>query len=132
MSDPQDLSRRERQIMDAVYRLGEASAAQVRDLIPDPPTMNAVRRQLAILEEKGHLRRRWAGPLQVFFPVVAKDEASRSALHHLRETFFGGSAARAFAALLDDAGGELSDADLERLADLIESARRCEHGEEGP
>lgn len=120
----QDLSRRERQIMDVIYRLGEATAAEVRDNIPDPPSMNAVRRLISILEEKGLLNHKWEGPRHLYSPVIKKDEARRSAVDHLKKTFFDGSVARTMAGLLSDSDSDLSDEELEALAKLIDQARK--------
>ena len=116
------LSRRERQIMDAIYRLERATAAEVMDAIPDPPSYSAVRAMLRVLEEKGHLKHEQDGPRYVFSPVVARDTARRSALKHLVRTFFDGSTEGAVAALLQ-AEGKLSRAELERLSGLIEKAK---------
>jgi predicted transcriptional regulator len=116
------MSRRERQIMDAIYRRGRATAAEVLADLPDPPSYSAVRAMLRLLEEKGHLRHEQDGPRYVFLPVVHRDRAQRSALTHVVRTFFNGSATDAVAALLDE-GGKLSQADLDRLAEMIDRAR---------
>ena len=116
------MSRRERQIMDAIYRRGRATAAEVLADLPDPPSYSAVRAMLRLLEEKGHLRHEQDGPRYVFLPVVHRDRAQRSALTHVVRTFFNGSATDAVAALLDD-GATLSQADLDRLAAMIDRAR---------
>ena len=116
------LSRRERQIMDAIYRLERATAAEVMDAIPDPPSYSAVRAMLRVLEEKGHLKHEQDGPRYVFSPVVARDAARRSAMKHLVRTFFDGSTEGAVAALLQT-DGKLSRAELERLSGLIEKAK---------
>jgi predicted transcriptional regulator len=118
------LSRRERQIMDVVYRLGRATAAEVREALPDPPSYSAVRALLRVLEEKGHLRHEQDGPRYVFLPTVPRDKARKSALRRLVQTFFEGSTAQAVAALLDAPDAKLSDEDLDRLSHLIEQARR--------
>ncbi|PAP78165.1 BlaI/MecI/CopY family transcriptional regulator [Rubrivirga marina] len=117
------LSRRERQVLDVLHRLGRASAADVREALPDPPSDSAVRTHLRILEEKGHVHHEQDGPRYVYLPVVESEEAGRSALRHLVRTFFDGTPERAVAALLDDASSELSDDDLDRLDDLIQRAR---------
>ncbi len=117
------LSRRERQIMDVLFRLGEATGAEVMEGLPDPPSYSAVRAMLRILEEKGEIAHTQDGPRYVYRPTVAPEKARRSALRHVLRTFFDGSAERAVAALLDDAGNHLSDAELDRLASLIEQAR---------
>jgi predicted transcriptional regulator len=115
------LSRRERQIMDVLYRLGRAPAAEVREQLPDPPSYSAVRAMLRVLEEKGHVRHEEEALRYVFIPTGSRAAATRSALAHLVDTFFEGSAERAVAALLD---GKLSAAELDRLSALIESAKK--------
>ena len=119
---PAGLSRRERQIMDVIYRRGRATAAEVLDDLPDPPSYSAVRAMLRLLEEKGHLRHEQDGPRYVFLPIVARDRARQSALSHVIRTFFDGSATEAVAALLND-GAKLSNAELDRLAEMIDKAR---------
>jgi len=118
-----ELSRRERQIMDFLYQRGRATAAEVQANIPDPPGYSAVRAMLRVLEEKGHTRHEQDGPRYVYLPRVARDRAKRSALRHVVQTFFDGSAEQAMAALLDDRSAKLSDEDLDRLARLIDKAR---------
>ncbi|MCG8460458.1 MAG: BlaI/MecI/CopY family transcriptional regulator [Holophagales bacterium] len=118
-----ELSRRERQIMDILFQSGKATAAEVREAMPDAPSYSAVRTHLRILEEKGHLRHEQDGPRYVYIPTVAKDRATRSALQRLVQTFFDGSAEQAMAALLDDSATRLSDAELDRLEGLIQKAR---------
>lgn len=118
------LSRRERQIMDIVYAAGRATVAEVRDRLPDPPSYSAVRALLRVLEEKGHLRHEQDGPRYVFTPKVSRERASRSALKRLLRTFFDGSAEGAVAALLDLEAGRLAPEDYDRLAEMIERARR--------
>jgi predicted transcriptional regulator len=123
MSQPPDqLSRRERQIMDIVYARGQATAAEVTASLADPPSYSAVRALLRILEEKGHLRHQQDGPRYVFLPTVSRDRARRSALRNLVRTFFDGSAAQAAAALIDQ--GELSDDEVARLSAAIDKAKR--------
>ena len=119
-----DLSRRERQIMDILYSHGRATASDVQAALPDPPSYSAVRAMLRILEEKGHIRHEQDGPRYLYRPTVARDNAKRSALHHLIQTFFEGSREQAISALLDDHASGLSDAELDRLARLIDKARR--------
>ena len=119
-----DLSRRERQIIDILYARGRATAAEVQELLPDPPSYSAVRAMLRILEDKGHVRHQQDGPRYVYLPTVARDNAKRSALKHLLQTFFDGSAEQAISALLDDSSARLSEAELDRLARLIDQARR--------
>ncbi len=122
--DKKGLSRRERQIMDVVYRRGRATAAEVLEDLPDPPSYSAVRAMLRVLEEKGELRHEQDGPRYVFLPTVPREQARRSALRNLVRTFFDGSTEQAVAALLDPADGKLSDAELARLARLINRARK--------
>lgn len=121
---PHGLSRRERQIVDILYTHGQATAAEVRAALPDPPSYSAVRAMLRILEEKGHIRHEQVGPRYVYLPTVARDRAKRSALRHVLQTFFEGSAEQAISALLDDDAGRLSESELNRLARMIQQARR--------
>ena len=118
------LARRERQIMEIVYRLGQATAADVLAEMPDPPSYSAVRAHLRILEDKGHLRHDREGTRYVFRPTVARDRARRSALTQVVQTFFEGSAEQAVAALLDMSHSKLSEDDLDRLSGLIDKARK--------
>jgi predicted transcriptional regulator len=122
-SEKPGLSRRERQAMDAVYRLGRATVAEIREGMPDPPGYSAVRAMLRVLEEKGHLTHGQDGPRYVYRPTVPRDKARRSALRELVRTFFDGSAEQAVAALINVADSKLSDEELERIARLIERAR---------
>jgi predicted transcriptional regulator len=118
--------------MDILFRHGEASAALVQEELPDPPSYSAVRAHLRILEEKGYISHEQEGPRYIYSPTIAREKAKRTALRHLVETFFNGSAGKAMAALLDDDASDLSGAELERLSKLIESAReRDGAGEEG-
>ncbi len=119
-----ELSRRERQIMDILYRRGSATAAEVRQELPDPPSYSAVRALLRILEEKGHVRHEARDLRYVYMPVLEREKASRSAVRHLVETFFNGSAEKAVAALLDESASKLSKSELARLARMIEKARK--------
>jgi predicted transcriptional regulator len=123
-SEPADLSRRERQIMDAVFALGEATVNQVVEAIPSPPTAMAVRRMMHILEEKGHLQRRESGREVVYAPRQAKDKAGRAAFERVLETFFGGSLEEALAAHLHSRKDKVSPDERERLIALIERARK--------
>lgn len=118
-----DLSRRERQIVDILYANGRATAAEVQAALPEPPSYSAVRAMLRILEDKGHVRHEQDGPRYIYVPTVARDNAKRSALHHVLQTFFDGSAEQAISALLDDRAAKLSDSELDRLAHLIHQAR---------
>jgi predicted transcriptional regulator len=120
-----DLSRRERQIIDILYANGRATAAEVQAALPDPPSYSAVRAMLRILEDKGHVRHQQDGPRYVYLPTVARDNAKRSAMRHMLQTFFDGSAEQAISALLDDESTRMSDAELDRLARLIDQARRA-------
>jgi predicted transcriptional regulator len=117
------LSRRERQIMDLLFQQGAATAAEVRDGIPDAPSYSAVRALLRTLEEKGFVTHREDGPRYVYAPTVARDAARRSALRHLVQTFFDGSASQAMAALMDLSDRTLSREELDRLAHLVEQSK---------
>jgi len=123
MPEPADLSRRERQIMDAVFALGEATVNQVVEMIPSPPTAMAVRRMMHILEEKGHLRRRERGREVIYVPRQTKDKAGRHAFERVLETFFGGSLEEALAAHLHSRHDRVSADERERLIALIEQAQ---------
>jgi predicted transcriptional regulator len=118
------LSRREREIMEVIYRRGRATAAEVLDQLADPPGYSAVRALLRVLEEKGHLRHEEDGQRYVFLPTVPLERARQSALRQLLHTFFDGSTEQAVAALLDLSSTRLSDAELERLSRLIADARK--------
>lgn len=125
-----NLSRRERQIMDILYQRGRASAAEIHEALPDPPTYSAVRAKLRVLEEKGHVRHEAEALHYVYLPIVARDTARRSALRHMVSTFFGGSVEQTVAALLDLSDASLAKADLDRISQLIEDARQ-DAGKEG-
>jgi len=118
------LSRRERQIMDVIYARGRATAQEVADNIPDPPSYSTVRALLRVLEDKGHLRHESDGPRYVFVPVVTREKASQSALRQLVRTFFDDSASQTMAALLDLKSRQLDASELDHLAQLIERARK--------
>jgi predicted transcriptional regulator len=122
----EDLSRRERQIMEIVYREGRVSATDVLEKIADPPSYSAVRAMLRILENKGHLLHEVDGNRYLYLPTLPMHRASRSALRNVLETFFQGSTEKAVAALLDLSRDELSDEDLTRLSRLIAEARKEE------
>ena len=124
MKGQSNLSRRERQIMDIIYELKEATAAQVHERLPNPPSYSAVRALLKVLENKGHLSHTQDGPRYVFSPTVSRETARQSALRHLQKTFFNGSTEEVMAALLDISEDDLSEADYRRLKALIEKARR--------
>ncbi len=125
MAEPQhSLSRRERQIMDVIYRHGSATAQDVREQIPDAPSYSAVRALLRVLEDKRHLKHRHDGPRYVYYPTVARDRARKSALKQLLSTFFDDSPEAAVAALLDMSTDDLDQDELDRLASMIERARQ--------
>lgn len=119
-----NLSRRERQIMDVIFQRGRATAAEVMGDLPDPPSYSAVRATLRILEKKGHVQHEQNGLRYVFVPTLARETAKRSALEHLLQTFFNGSAEQAVATLLDESASRLSEEELDRLAQLVEKARK--------
>jgi predicted transcriptional regulator len=122
---PADLGRRERQILEVVYRLGRAGVADVRAELPDPPSYSAVRGMLNLLEAKGHLRHQTDGLRYVYAPVVAPREARRSALAHVVRTFFGGSTVDAASALIDLPDGRLSRDELGQLSRLVQQAQQA-------
>jgi predicted transcriptional regulator len=124
LKEQQKLSRRERQIMDVLYRLGRATAAEILENIPDPPGYSAVRAMLRVLEEKKHIRHEEKDLRYVFLPVIPRDKARRSAVRHVLDTFCDGSPEQAVATLLDVSGRSLSADDFDRLAALIEKARQ--------
>jgi len=117
------LSNRERQIMDILYRDGRATAAEVHERLTDPPSYSAVRATLRILEEKGQVKHEQDGPRYVFRPAVARDQAKRTAVRHLLQTFFEGSPELAVATLLDESASELSKDDFAKLEKLIDDAK---------
>lgn len=120
-----DLSRRERQIMDIIYRLGTATAAEVAESLPDSPGNSTVRKLLTILEEKGFLRHEQGGNNRYMYsPTIPPEEASQSALDHMLQTFFEGSATRAAIALLKRTESDVSDDTRDVILRLIDSARR--------
>lgn len=118
------LSRRERQIMDALYKLGEATVGEVMDLMPDPPSYSAVRATLRVLEEKGHVNHKQDGPRYLYLPTVPRDKAQSTALQHMVGTFFGGSVEQAVMALLSLPETKVSDSDLSKLADKVREAAK--------
>jgi predicted transcriptional regulator len=118
------LSRRERQIMDILYRLGTATAAQVMRALPGDPAYSTVRTQLRVLESKGHVRHDEDGLRYVYSPALPRRSASRSALRHLVDTFFDGSTEKVVAALLGADRGRVTAEELERIAALVEQARK--------
>jgi predicted transcriptional regulator len=123
--EPAGLSRRERQVMDILYRRGRASASEIQEAMPDAPSYSAVRTTLRILEDKGHARHREDGPRYVYMPKVTREKATRSALRHLVETFFDGSAEKAVVTLLDSSASSLSEEELKRIEQMIEKARKA-------
>lgn len=118
------LSRREREILNVLYRKGRATAAEVQEEMADPPSYSAVRAMLRILEDKGHAMHEQDGPRYVYLPAVSRDRAKRSALRHLLSTFFDNSPEQAISALLGDASSKLSPEDLDRISALVEKARK--------
>jgi BlaI family transcriptional regulator, penicillinase repressor len=118
------LSRRERQIMDILYRRGRATAAEVMEDLPADTTSSTVRTQLRVLEQKGHVRHEQDGLRFVYMPAVARHAARKSALRHVVETFFDGSPEKAVAALLGGEAARLSEEQLERIAMILEKARK--------
>jgi BlaI family penicillinase repressor len=124
MSAEQHFSRRERQIMDVLHARQSATVAEILAAIPEPPGYSSVRAQLRILVEKGHIKHRQEGVRYVYFPCASRASASRSALKRLVSTFFQGSATEAVAALLDAHDQRLSDAELDKLQQLIKQARK--------
>lgn len=121
---PPDLSRRERQILDVLYKAERATAADVQAAMPNAPSYSAVRTLLRILEDKGHVRHEQDGTRYVYMPTVERERAKRSAMRHMLNTFFEGSTTQAIAALLDEDPKRLSGEDLDRLKTMIERARK--------
>src|ERR1051325_9809248 len=124
MTAPEGLSRRERQIMDILYQYGKASASEVRELMEGAPGYSAVRAMLRVLEEKGHVKHEAEGLKYVYVPTVARDKAKRSAVKHLLDTFFNGSPEQIVAALLDVSSPDLTREELDRMAEMIDKARK--------
>lgn len=125
-SSPTPLSKRERQIVDILYRHRTATAGEIHKALPDPPTYSAVRATLRILEEKGHIRHEPGSLPYRYMPTVAPQHARRSALLHVIDTFFDGSVEQAVSTLLDESAGSLSQDELDRLQNLIARARNHE------
>jgi predicted transcriptional regulator len=121
---PFDLGKRERQLVETVYRLGEASVAQVLAELPDPPSYSSVRAMLTMLVAKKVLRQRQEGKRYLYRPVTSRETARRSAFHQLLRTFFSGEPTAALATLLDLSAGELTTGDLDRMKQLIEDTRK--------
>ena len=118
------LSRRERQIIDILYRRGRATAGEVMAELPGNPSYSTVRTQLRVLEDKGHVAHQADGPRYVYTPAVPRHAARKSALRHLVDTFFDGSAEKVVAAVLGNEAARLSDEELDRIAELVRSARK--------
>jgi predicted transcriptional regulator len=126
MIEINQLSRRERQIMEIIYASGDATATDVLERLPDAPTRTSVRTLLRILEEKGHLKHKKRGREFLFYPTRRRERAAQSAFHRLLQTFFDGSLEKAVAAHLSDPGAEISADELKRLSSLINEAKRKE------
>ena len=125
MSDAgEKLSRRERQIMDVIYRMERATVQEVLEAIDDPPSYSAIRATMRLLEDKGHLKHVSDGPRYVYLPTRNKNTARKSAVQHLMDTFFDDSIEATVAALLDVKSNELTAESLDRLQKLIKQARR--------
>lgn len=120
----EELSRRERQIMDALYRLGRASAAEIREAISDPPTYTAVRTHLTILQDKGHIRYQSDGTRYIYEPIVPREEMAKSVIESVLQTFFDNSIERVVATLIHRDDAPVSQDQLDRLAEIIEHARK--------
>ena len=120
---PALLTKRERQIVDVLYRLGRATAAEIMAAVPGAPTYSTVRTQLRVLEAKGHVKHEEQGLRYVYMPTVPRSAARKSALRHVVETFFDGSSAKAVAALLGGEASRVSDDDLDRIAEILKNAR---------
>jgi predicted transcriptional regulator len=125
MADQTHLSRRERQIMDILYKQERATASEVLGHLPNQPNYSTVRAQLRVLEEKGHVRHEEDGSRYIYMPTVPRETARKSALKHLVDTFFEGSAENVVAALLDGRSSKLSREELERLSRMIQQARKA-------
>ena len=121
---PKGFSRREKEMMDIVYRLGQATAAEVREQMAAPPSYSSVRSTLSGLERKGHLRHQFDGNRYIYRPTVRREAARLSALEHLLSTFFDGSAAEVVAALIESKRSDLTPEELEELSQLIERTRK--------
>jgi len=124
MRGQKNLSRRERQIMDIIYELKEATVIQVMERLPSPPSYSAVRGLLRVLENKGHLSHRQEGPRYIYGPTLPRERARRGALRHLLKTFFDNSTEDVVTALLDISEEKLSDEDYSRLLELVRKAQK--------
>ena len=119
------LTRREREIMDAIYALDDnATAEQIRERLSDPPSYSAVRAMLRLLEEKNYIRHEQDGMKYIYLPTVSREKARQSALKQLVQTFFDGSTEQAVAAMIDMSRAKMSDDELNRLSEMIELARK--------
>ena len=118
------LTRRERQIMDVLYRLGRATAGEVLEGLPGAPTYSTVRAQLRVLEDKGHVQHEEVGLRYVYSPIIPKHAIRQTALRHLVDTFFEGSTPKVVAALLGGDSSKITDEELDRITDLVEKARK--------
>lgn len=118
------LSRRERQILEILIERGKASASEVRAAMADAPSYSAVRTLLRVLEEKGHVRHRAEGLRYVYLPTITREKAKRTAVQHLLKTYFNGSPEQIVAALLDVSSTQLTREELDRMAKMIEKAKR--------
>jgi predicted transcriptional regulator len=116
------LTKRERQIMDALYRLGRATAGEVQASLPGAPSYSTVRTQLRVLEAKGHVRHDELGLRYIYSPTIPRHSARRSALKHLVDTFFEGSSAKVVAALLGGDAARITDEELDRIAGIVKKA----------
>jgi BlaI family transcriptional regulator, penicillinase repressor len=124
MKPPDGLSRRERQIMDILYQRGKSSATDVREAMPKAPSYSAVRAMLRVLEDKGHVRHQAEGLKYVYLPTVTRERAKRSAVKHLLDTFFHDSPEQVVAALLDVSSTRMTREELNRMAEMIDKARK--------
>src|SRR5215203_4724419 len=122
MNDP--LSRRERQVMNILYARGQATAAEIHEVLPDPPTFSATRAIIRTLEDKGHIRHAEQGLRYIYAPVVPAEKAKRSALAHVVSTFFGGSPSQLMATLLEGSTAQVTEAELGRLEEMIRRAKQ--------
>jgi len=123
-SDHQSFSRRERQIMDVIYRKGHATASEVMDEILDPPGYSTVRTLLGVLEKKGHLTHERRGYHYVYTPTLAVDKVSTSMLEHVMHTFFEGSAERVVSALLDISESDLTNSEYDKILEIVKDAKK--------
>lgn len=120
----EQFSRRERQIMNIVYREQEATVAVIRAALPDPPSYSTVRALMGVLESKGYLKHKSSGRAYVYFPTLSRDEARHTALRQVVRNFFDGSVENVVAALISPNAGKISDSDLDRLSELIDKKRK--------